>query len=257
MLTINQVSNHLLCPILSSAKDINISSLSWPTFDVVLDSLKDDYLRFLNVLVYITLLELLKEGSDNVVLYKDERPLQKQEKKFNTLIWNIFPSNTEHQILAAKAWVKLVLIYKKIVKISSNYSYAATNLVFTKRIFRDNPQIVGVTLPILFGNQDGLDALIIVPENNRLKGSYQYSLYNYFLIDYLIESGVKIGKFIEISYDRDGITSNFKIVEYGFFNDFFKTKNAFFDNLVEPKRPNINYCHNCFYENKCNLRVIK
>lgn len=256
MVTINDLTNYLICPNISRYSDRN-KHFKWNTFDLSLLEFKDDIVKFIAIATNELLLDILIYSKEEVIVPRPEKSLQYYESKFNNVIWDYFEMNPENIKLAAHGWVRLLEIYKKIIEITKDYSHAAENIDFNKRIFGDEPISISVRVPLLLMNKDGTcDCLYILPLASRHASTKLMSMYNYFVLEYLKECNLKVKKIHEISYDQNIVSKNFSYSNY-LYNEYLLTfGKKYFEGLQNGRYANLAYCPNCPYINKCNYTQL-
>lgn len=256
---LNQLGYYQICPVLTTYKEIYFNDdFRWLTFDIDIGIVKDDIIKFLNVLIYKMLLQILVSIKEETVIERSGRSLKNFENQFNMLIWKIFPS-TEYNIkLVANAWVRLIGIYNKFIEIAKNYPYLAENIELTKRIFRINPVSIELVIPIIFINKNtsSVECVTIVPEKHSHKTTRMMSIFNYFILDYMRGNSLNLTGIHEISYEQDVISKNFLYHYYMIPQMLYGEASRFFSSLQNNREPNKDFCPSCSFNNQCDIKKI-
>lgn len=249
-ITVNDLNNYLICPHILKFQDRN-NYWRWSTFDIDINQYITDLPRYIAILTYRILLDILSNCEYEVTIKRPEKSLQYYESEFNESIWKYFEINNENIKTTANGWIRLFEIYKKIIELSNSYDYLAENITFSKRIFRNNPISVKSEIPVIFANTKSAccDLLLILPLNAvQTKG---ISLYNSLVLDYIKEVKLKINTVHIINIDELKVVKTF---------DYKSTviSNLFdISNIENGKAANLALCQNCIYGSRCGNEKTK
>lgn len=241
----NQLGYYALCPILTKYKDVFLKdSLNWYSYDFDELEVRNDISRYIAVITYKLLLELLDKLKANT------NYLPIIERKYNSLLWEVFLDSESNIRLAANGWVRLNLLIQKILKLVGKYEFVVANVSYNKRVFRTNPISIKGIIPLILTKKDYIDILLINPSDNYL------NIDSYMALDFLEEQGFKINTVITLGYD-------YKIVNKQIHESwdipvasFYRVKNSFFESLSNESLANKFFCNHCPYNKKCGTQQL-
>jgi hypothetical protein len=258
METVDQLGHYLTCPNLSafSSELLSESHFKWNTFEHSILQVFKNQNKTIAQVTYKILCEILLEN--NGPLYKNQKSLSEYEERYNKQVFGWFESNREMVSKAAAGWVRLVSIYKKIIELSENYKYILPKMDCSKRIFKQDPISIEFSIPAIFADTktDSFDVLLIVPYTSKHPTARSFSLYNYFVADFLKQAKIDVTEILEISFDAESVSRDFQFNRYWVNDNVFKSAETFFESLENNRRPNIHYCPSCPMSSKCTSNMI-
>lgn len=258
METIDQLGQYLICPNLSmfDRELLGESSFRWNTFEHSYGNFFKDQNKLIAQATYKILCEILVENNDP--LYKSQKSLSEYEEKYNKQVFIWGDPNREAVAKAAAGWVRLVSIYKKIIELSENYKFILPKMDCYKRIFKQDPISIEFSIPAIFADTktDSFDVLLIVPYVSKNPSARSFSLYNYFVADFLKASKIDVTEILEISFDERQSSRDFQFNRYWINDNVFKSAETFFESLENNRSPNIHYCNSCVMSSKCSSNMI-
>ena len=240
--TVNSLRLYNICPNLLKFDDVH-SHFKPVKYNLDLNLIepdsKDQVQLYLNVLSY----KILEE-----VLIKPNMSRKRIDRFWNGLTNAI---DEEYRKLIVAGWVRLLAMIEEVRAILSNYSGLHSNHVYHKSIHRPHPQTFQLKIDGMLMSDKGVDLFTIVPmsyQGDTMNGLS--SVDTMFALDYMEEAGIKVGKVIELSYEKG---RDFAVKEF-YPSKLTKTYMNTVINHMENRKSNPFFCDLCPYKRSCKLR---